>query len=1061
MTRKASPPRRRRAAPGGAEQRLAIEHAAARALAESDSMAQAAPRIIRAICETLRWSCGSRWELDKESDTLFCTETWGPSKAVAAFLQATRKIRQERAPGGLIRRAWLEGEPVWIPDVGDEPSFNRAPLARSAGLHSGFAFPIKAGATVIGVMEFFGREIERPDAELLECVGYVGSQIGQYLQRKQAEAAAALLSVTMDASPDYLYVVDPVQMRFIYVNDAPCKVHGITREQHLRLLPWKLLGVSREQCERAYAEVVAKAGETLTTEVLLSSIHDPTKRGWFELQRRALRVGERWLIVTNSRDVTERKLAQKSAERRGRMFATLSATNEAITRARSPEELYAQVCDAAVHAGGMLTATVLLADPGTQSMKVAAVTGGGKRTLRETTITVDETSPLGHGLIGTAFRSGKPCVSNDFLNDERTVPWRASAEKNGIKSGGAVPFSHGGRTVGVLQLWSGEKRTFDDEALKLLERLAQNISFALDNFVRDAERRTSEAALRASEEKYRAILEDMGEAYYEVDLKGSLVFFNPEFCRLLGYSEAETMGLNYRQYQTPEVSAKVFETFSEVYRTGVPAKSFDWWVMRKDGTNVMTEGSVYLIKNALGEPVGFRGILRDVTERRRSEERIQYLATHDGLTDLPNRVMFSELLHLEIETARRYERRFAVLFIDLDRFKFVNDTLGHAAGDTLLKEMAVRLKDSLRASDVVARLGGDEFVVLLQEAGDASQVAAAARKILSATMKPIEIAGQECRVTASIGICMYPADAADEESLMKNADMAMYLAKEAGKNNYQFYSAEIQSRSIEKMAMETRLRNALARGELSLNYQAKLDLKTEMITGVEALMRWTSPELGSVSPMQFIPVAEETGLIVPLGMWALRTACAQNRAWQREGLPPVCMAVNLSPRQFADPDLVADVTSVLKDTGMAPELLELEITESMVMHDSDRAVKLLGEIKALGVRLAIDDFGTGYSSLAQLKRFPIDTIKVDRSFIREIPNDAEDKAITEAIIAMGRSLSLTVVAEGVETEQQQTFLREHLCDEMQGYYFSKPVPPEQFAELVRNHSRARAAHRTP
>ncbi|MGH7123133.1 MAG: putative bifunctional diguanylate cyclase/phosphodiesterase, partial [Stellaceae bacterium] len=359
-----------------------------------------------------------------------------------------------------------------------------------------------------------------------------------------------------------------------------------------------------------------------------------------------------------------------------------------------------------------------------------------------------------------------------------------------------------------------------------------------------------------------------------------------------------------------------------------------------------------------------------------------YETLHDSLTGLPNRTLLLQRLE---QALQRYQTNpkepFAVLFIDLDRFKFVNDTLGHQAGDTLLKEMAARLKGVLRASDVVSRLGGDEFVVLLQEAGDMAQVAAVARKLLSAALKPFEILGQECRVTASIGVALFPGDAEDEESLMKNADMAMYLAKEAGKNNYQFYSKEIQSRSIEKLAMETGLRNALARGELAMHYQAKLDLKTETITGVEALMRWNSPELGLVSPMQFIPVAEETGLIVPLGKWALRVACAQNVAWQREGLPPVCMAVNLSPRQFADPELVADLAAALEETGMRPGLLELEITEGMVMHDTERAVKLLGEIKALGVRLAIDDFGTGYSSLAQLKRFPIDTIKVDRSFI--------------------------------------------------------------------------------
>jgi EAL domain-containing protein (putative c-di-GMP-specific phosphodiesterase class I) len=311
--------------------------------------------------------------------------------------------------------------------------------------------------------------------------------------------------------------------------------------------------------------------------------------------------------------------------------------------------------------------------------------------------------------------------------------------------------------------------------------------------------------------------------------------------------------------------------------------------------------------------------------------------------------------------------------------------------------------------------------------------------------------GQECRVTASIGISTYSDDAEDAQSLLKNADMAMYLAKEEGKNNYQYYSKEIRSLSIERLAMETQLRHALERDEFSLQYQAKVNVHTGEIKGVEALLRWWNHQLGAVPPSQFIPVAEDTGLIVPIGRWVLRTACEQNMAWRQQGLPPVCMAVNLSPRQFKDPNLLEDIADVLEATGVAPEFLELEITESMIMNNVDQAIRVLTAIKALGVRLAIDDFGTGYSSLAQLKRFPIDTLKVDRSFIRDIPRDAEDKAITAAIIAIGKTLGVTVVAEGVETVEQRAFLNEHACDEMQGFYFSKPTHPHMFAKLLRGH----------
>ena len=449
------------------------------------------------------------------------------------------------------------------------------------------------------------------------------------------------------------------------------------------------------------------------------------------------------------------------------------------------------------------------------------------------------------------------------------------------------------------------------------------------------------------------------------------------------------------------------------------------------------------------------GQIGQFVQRKRAEERVQHMATHDALTALPNRVMFSQLLNHEIRAGERYRRSFAVMFIDLDRFKFVNDTLGHEAGDKLLQEVSARFQACLRSSDVVSRVGGDEFVVLLQEVSDPEAVANVARKILSAAIKPVVVLGQECRVTASIGICMYPRDAQDEQSLLKNADIAMYLAKEEGKNNFQFFSENIRIQSLERQTLETSLRHALEREEFSLHYQAKLDLKTKEITGVEALLRWQHPDLGTVSPAKFIPVAEETGLIVPIGKWVLQTACAQNVVWQREGLPPMCMAVNLSARQFTDDELTADIRAALDETGMRPELLELELTESMVMQSPERATRILGAIKQMGVRIAVDDFGVGYSSLAQIKRYPIDTLKVDRSFIRDLEKNAEDRAITEAIITMGKTLSMTVVAEGVETQEQQTFLADHACDAMQGFYFSKPIGADQFAGFLRQHIASR------
>ena len=573
----------------------------------------------------------------------------------------------------------------------------------------------------------------------------------------------------------------------------------------------------------------------------------------------------------------------------------------------------------------------------------------------------------------------------------------------------------------------------------------------LGSFMDITERKQAEEALRQSEEKYRTILESIQEAYFEVDLDGKFTFFNDSMARLTGHSKEELLGMNHKQFTNEETAKEVFQAFDNVYTTGEPSKGFDWQIIRKDGGEGFVEASVTLQKDLSGKPTGFKGMIRDITERKRTEQQINYMATHDALTGLPNRLMFSQLLNQAIRSAQRHKRQLAVLFIDLDRFKTINDSLGHEAGDRLLKEIGKRFKRSLRADDVIGRMGGDEFVILIEEVNELNQVALVAHKILSSTIKPMVLTGEECRITASIGISIYPKDGLDEQSLMKNADIAMYFAKEEGRNNYQFYSKDIQSQSNKRFSIETNLRRALERNELSLEYQAKLDFKTGMITGVEALLRWQNPSLGSVTPMQFIPVAEETGLIVPIGRWVMKTACAQNVAWQRQGLPPVCMAVNLSLRQLMDDNLLKDIKAALDDSGMAPNLWELEITESMVMHNPMYLIEVLTNIKKIGVRLAIDDFGTSYSSLAHIKHFPIDTLKVDRSFIRNLLQDSENQAITEAIIAMGKTLSITVVAEGVETQAQKDFLRDHICDEMQGFYFSKPVTPDQFGDLLRNH----------
>jgi len=609
-----------------AEQRERMEHAVTRVLAESDTLADAIPKILQTICETLNWDCGARWSLDERQRTIACVETWSiPDKAVADFAAHARQVTLEPTRSGLVRQVWVGGVPHWIPDVSSDASFTRAQSAAKAGLHGAFAFPILAGNVTLGVLEFFSRDIRNSDPSLIQMVRVIGSQIGQFMARKQAE------------------------------------------------------------------------------------------------------------------------------------------------------------------------------------------------------------------------------------------------------------------------------------------------------------------------------------------------------------------------------------------------------------------------------------------------ENLLYVATHDTLTGLPNRYMFNQRFAHALNNAQRYRKSMALLFLDLDRFKFINDTLGHPFGDRLLVEVAGRLRMCLRESDTIARFGGDEFVALIEDFAEPGDVVSVAQKILHALRWPFLLEGETCHISASIGISLYPNDGEDLSNLLKNADIAAYRTKEQGKNNYLFYSEDMNHHLSARIARETKLQGALERSEFVLHYEPKVEIHTGRITGMEALIRWQHPELGLIPPVEFIGLAENSGLIVPIGAWVLRTACASSQKLQNRLAAPLTVSVNLSARQFEDKHLLREIERALKESALKPGCLELEITESMVMRDIQGSKKILEGIKSMGIRLAIDDFGTGFSSFVSLKRFPFDCIKIDRSFIKDIPHDPDDVAITQAIIAMAHSLRLKVVAEGVETREQLDFLTELGCHEFQGYYFKKPQPADDFSKLLRENAGAGAA----
>ncbi|MGA2189672.1 MAG: EAL domain-containing protein [Steroidobacteraceae bacterium] len=452
--------------------------------------------------------------------------------------------------------------------------------------------------------------------------------------------------------------------------------------------------------------------------------------------------------------------------------------------------------------------------------------------------------------------------------------------------------------------------------------------------------------------------------------------------------------------------------------------------------------------------------LRILQQRKRTEERLNHVALHDDLTSLPNRLMLNRDLDQALSRHRRDATQLAILFMDLDRFKVINDSLGHDLGDDLLRQVAQRLRIHAREGDTVARMGGDEFAVLVENPKSLADISICAQRLVDETSAPYMLGGKDCRVTVSIGVSIFPTDGNDSQALLKAADVAMYRAKDAGRNNYLYYTPAMNVHTVERLELESDLRHALERGEFLLHYQPKIDLGSGLITGTEALLRWNHPIRGLVPPMEFIPLAEETGLIVSIGEWVLASACARTKLWQDQGFPKLSVAVNLSARQFGDPMLLPKLTRIIRTSKLSPSNLELEITESMVMSHAESAVAVLDSLKSIGVQIALDDFGTGYSSLAYLKRFPIDTIKVDRSFIRDISANSDDKKITRAIIAMAHGMRLKVVAEGVETAEQLAFLRAQRCDAVQGYLLHRPLPEQDVASVLadnRRQVRARVA----
>jgi len=578
------------------------------------------------------------------------------------------------------------------------------------------------------------------------------------------------------------------------------------------------------------------------------------------------------------------------------------------------------------------------------------------------------------------------------------------------------------------------------------------------NVQRDNVRRgIAEAALRDSEDKYRGLVQGVQDyAIVMLGPRGDIQSWNPGAEKMSGYTFEEVSGQNVSclfpaediERGRPEEALRMAAANGMLEEQSVRA--------RKDGTIHPARTTFTALRDTAGQLRGFAVVSRDLSESARKDSaaremalQMAHSAQHDFLTDLPNRMLLNERISYAITFAQRDKKHVAVLFLNLDGFKHINDSLGHPTGDRLLQSIAARLLNCVDGSDTVSRQGGDEFVVLLSAVERLEDVAVTARKILAAVEEAHSIGANDLHISTSIGISVYPEDGRDAETLIKNADTAMYQAKDKGRLNYQFFTPAMTVRAVERQSIEESLRRALAQHEFTLHYQPQVNLKTGAITGAEALIRWTDPTRGPLSPAQFIPIAEDSGLILPIGNWVLREACRQARAWADAGLPATTIAVNVSGIEFRNETFLQGVFAVLGETGFDPKCLELELTESVLMAEAESTASILQALREKGIKVAIDDFGTGYSSLSYLTKFPVDALKIDQSFVRQIGKSENDTTIVTAVIAMARSLKLRVIAEGAETLEEMEFLRAHQCDEVQGYYFSRPLPAEHFANLLK------------
>ncbi|HWI15737.1 MAG TPA: EAL domain-containing protein [Burkholderiales bacterium] len=879
---------------------------------EANTPTEALRASLRLICAHGRWSCGhvvtfvpgtglastvgSLWEHDSAG-------------RFAPFAEQMNNYDYSTATGSFLGRCVREQQPVWVNDLSRNAEGLRTRRLLDLGARAGLVFPVSLRRETVAILEFFSDEVREPDTLFLENIANITAQLSRPIERHYNAGSHAQLAAIVDSSEDAVISRD-LEYRIVSWNPAAERLFGYTADEATGqdigiLIPPELrdeVGRNRQvlsqgQMLKTYDTVrIAKDGRRIPVSLTLSPIRDE-----------AGRMTGNSLIL---RDISERRDAEQRIERLTRFYAALNETNEAIMRITERDALFERVCEIAVEKGQLALAWIGLVDWENASVRAAAAAGAEVSYVSGACERITAARLQGDSPTAAALRNNCAVIHNQAPPDAIT-PWREVSGQHGLRALAVIPLVQSGNAIGALCLYAREWDYFDPELVLLLRKMADNVSFALDNFVREA-------------------------------------------------------------------------------------------------------------------------------QRRRAEQRVRHLAHHDVLTTLPNRSLLADRIEVALEQASRRGSQLALLFVDLDRFKLINDSLGHLVGDQALKIVAERLQRCVRASDTVGRHGGDEFLVVLPEIAHVEDAARVAEKIVAEVTGPYFVGEHELATGASVGIAIFPDNATDMVELLRNADAAMYAAKQAGRNCYRFYSESMNARASERLQLEHDLRYAVERGELFLEYQPQIEMATGAVVAIEALARWSHPKLGIVPPDRFIALAEESGLILPIGEWVMREACRQRVAWS--ALPSaVRMCINVSAIQFRQPDFPELMTDALRAHGLPPGSVELELTESVVMQGAQGVIAALSGLSAQGLTLAIDDFGAGYSSLSYLRHLPIQRLKIDRSFISDLATSDDAVAITRAILSMGHTLGLEVIAEGVETSAQAGLLRAAACDRVQGFLYCRPV----------------------